>query len=71
MVNPGFCKILGYSEEEARGLPIHDITHPDDYVKEQEQTRCLMTGEIGGYSLEKRYLRKGGALVWGQMTATL
>lgn len=71
-VNPGFCKIIGYPEEEARGMMIRDITHPDDYEKEEELTRRLVAGEISGYTLEKRFLRKdGGGVIWGQMTATL
>ena len=69
-VNPGFCKIVGYSEDEVRGLPIREITHPEDYEEEEELTRQLLAGEIGGYSIEKRYLRKDGGIVWGQMTAT-
>lgn len=71
IVNPGFCKIVGYSEEEARGMMIRDITYPADYEKEEELTRRLVGGEISGYSLEKRFLHKDGRLVWGQMTATL
>ncbi len=69
-VNPGFCKIVGYSEEEASGMAIRDLTYPDDYEEEKALTHQLMTGEIPGYSIEKRYLRKDGHLVWGQMTAT-
>ena len=71
IVNPGFCKIVGYSEEETRGMMIRDITYPDDYEKEEELTRRLVDGEISGYSIEKRFLHKDGRLVWGQMTATL
>lgn len=71
LVNPGFCKIVGYPEEEARGMMIRDITHADDYEKEEELTRRLVAGEISGYSLEKRFLRKDGVVIWGQMTATL
>lgn len=70
-VNPGFCKIVGYSEEEASGMSLRDLTHPDDYEMEKALTRQLMTGEIPGYSIEKRYFRNDGRLVWGQMTATL
>jgi PAS domain S-box-containing protein len=69
-VNPGFCKIVGYSEEEATGMAIRALTHPDDYEKEDALTRQLMAGEIPGYSIEKRYRRKDGRLIWGQMTAT-
>ncbi len=71
VVNPGFCKIVGYPEEEARGMMIRDITHKDDYEKEEKLTRQLVAGEISGYSLEKRFLHKGGGIVWGNMTATL
>jgi PAS domain S-box-containing protein len=70
-VNPGFCKIVGYSEGEVSGMAIRDLTHPDDYVEEEALTRRLMAGGIPGYSIEKRYLHKNGHLVWGQMTATL
>jgi PAS domain S-box-containing protein len=70
-VNPGFCKIVGYTEDEVSGMAIRDLTHPDDYVVEEALTRRLMAGELPGYSIEKRYLHKEGRLVWGQMTATL
>lgn len=70
-VNPGFCKIVGYPEDEVSGMAIRDLTHPHDYVEEEALTRRLMAGEITGYSIEKRYLHKEGHLVWGQMTATL
>ena len=43
----------------------------DDYEKEKELTRQLMVGEIGDYSLEKRYLCKDEHIVWGRMTATI
>jgi PAS domain S-box-containing protein len=71
LVNPGFSHILGYKGEEARGRMIRDITHPDDYEKEEELTRQLVIGEISGYSLEKRYLHKDGRVVCGQMTTAL
>jgi PAS domain S-box-containing protein len=71
IVNPGFCKIVGYPEEEARGMMIRDVTHRDDYEQEEQLTSQLMAGEISGYALEKRFVHKDGHLVWGQMTATL
>jgi two-component system, chemotaxis family, CheB/CheR fusion protein len=71
MVNPGFCKIVGYTETECQRLTVKDVTHPDDYELEEAETRRLLSGEISGYSIEKRYLHKNGAIVWGQMTASL
>jgi len=71
MVNPGFCKIVGYTETECQHLTVKDVTHPDDYEFEEAETRRLLSGEISGYSIEKRYLHKSGSIVWGQMTASL
>ncbi len=71
LVNPGFCKITGYTEPEARRMTIREVTHPDDYETEEDLTRRLIAGEIPGYSFEKRYVRKDGEIIWGNMTATL
>ena len=71
MPNPGFCKLIGYTEDEARRLTVRDVTHPDDYEEEDVLTRRLLRGEIPGFVIEKRYVRKDGQLVWGQMTTSL
>lgn len=71
MPNPGFCEIVGYTEEECRGLNVRDITHPDDYGREEKLTRQLIKGKIPGFSIEKRYVCKDGGIVWGQMTTTV
>jgi len=70
-VNPGFSKIVGYAEDEARRLTVRDVTHPDDYEAEEALTQQLVAGEIPGFSMEKRYIRKDGQIIWGNMTATL
>ena len=67
--NPGFCKFLGYSEEELKRVRVRDVTHPEDVPAEKELTRQLAAGAISEYTLEKRYLRKNGDIVWGSMTA--
>src|SRR6185436_17598171 len=33
--------------------------------------RALVAGEVGQYAVEKRYLRKGGEVVWVRVTATV
>ncbi len=70
MPNPGFCKLVGYTEDEARRLTVCDVTHPEGYEEEAELTRRLFSGEIPGFTIEKRYVRKDGQLVWGQMTTS-
>lgn len=69
--NPGFCKIIGYTEEEARRMRVRDVTHPEDYEKEAELMRQIISGEIPSFLIEKRYVRKDGQMVWGQMTTKL
>lgn len=64
--NPGFCKFIGYTEDEERRLTIRDMMHPGDYEAEIELTRRLVAGEIPGYLIEKRYIRKDSRLVWGR-----
>src|SRR5262249_18186692 len=48
-----------------------DITHPDDLESNWNQARRLLAGEIGNYSMGKRYYCKGGSLVWGNVTVFL
>ena len=41
-----------------------DITHPDDLAASLELADSLVRGEQPGYSLEKRFIRKDGSIVW-------
>lgn len=63
-VNGTLCGIVGYSEQELLALDFQAITHPDDLDKDVEQARRVIAGEIPGYQMEKRYLRKDGSVVW-------
>ena len=64
MVNPALCRMLGYSEEELRGMSFLDITHPDDVNLNQWNLDGLTAGEASHFSMEKRYVRKDGETVW-------
>ncbi len=70
-VNDTLCGIVGYSREELLGLTFQDITHPDDLDEDLALVQKLLTGELANYSLEKRYLRKGGEQIWIRLTAKL
>ena len=65
-VNPRFCQITGYTADELRSLRIQDITHPDDSDAELARLQRLTSGEIDTDSVEKRYLRKDGQVVWAE-----
>ncbi len=70
-VNQKLCEIVGYAAEEMRGLTFQDITHPEDLESDLEYVRLMMAGEIETYSMEKRYFRKGGSVVWIDLTVSL
>ena len=66
-VNPAFCNMLGYTEKELSSMSFADITHPDDAGKDFESLKKLGLGEIPFYKAEKRYIRKTGEVVWGNI----
>ncbi|MCT7991221.1 PAS domain S-box protein [Laspinema olomoucense] len=60
--NQKFCEIVGYTGEELRSRSFEDLTHPEDLNVELVWARKLVNAEIDTYSLQKRYLRKDGAI---------
>jgi PAS domain S-box-containing protein len=69
-VNPEFCRILGYGEEELLGRDPLTLTHPADLEPSAELTRRMFLGEIPGFTVDKRYVRKSGEPVWCRLVAT-
>lgn len=70
-VNEKLCDIVGYSEKELLHMTFQDIVHPDDLEAELKQARRLMEGLIDSFSIEKRYVRKDGSVVWVNLTGSL
>src|SRR5579863_5872569 len=70
-VNALLCHITGYARDELLAGTFADITHPSDLDKDWEQARRLLAGEIDTYSMEKRYIRKDGEIVWVTLTVSL
>lgn len=70
-VNRKLCDIVGYRREELLEKTFQDITHPEDLGADLNQLRRLLAGEIGTYSMEKRYFRKDGSVVWINLTVSL
>src|SRR6266480_3257580 len=69
--NEEFCRILGYRKEELLQRGIEDVTHKEDYSREIKLHRQLVAGEIPFYEIEKRYVRKDGAVIWAQVLRSL
>ena len=70
-VNQTLSKFLGYSSEELLSRTFQDITHPDDLDTDLQHMRQVLDGEIATYSMEKRYYRKDGTIVWVNLTVAL
>ena len=70
-VNRPLCEITGYSESELLGRTFQDITHAQDLADDVGQSQRLVDGEISSYTMEKRYVRANGALVWVMLSVSL
>src|ERR1700759_5548061 len=68
-VNPKFCAIAGYTEEELLGMTFRDLTHPDDRAEDGVAHERMVRGEIAEVRREKRYLRKDGSTIWIDINA--
>ncbi len=69
--NPMLAKIVGRAPEELAGVDWRAITHPDDVQAQLEYLNKLSSGSGRVASMEKRYLRPDGSIVWAKLTATL
>jgi PAS domain S-box-containing protein len=62
--NPAYSAITGYGVDELRGLAFPAIVHPDDVATNTENTARMLAGEVPGFVIENRYIRKDGSAVW-------
>src|SRR5437667_7002030 len=70
-MNEEFCRILGYRKEELLQRGTKDVTHKEDYPRDIKLHRQLVAGKIPFYEIEKRYVRKDGAIIWAQILRSL
>jgi len=69
-VNRRLCELVGRTEEEMLATTFQTITHPEDLHTHEDKAALLLAGKIGHYALEKRYLRKDGAIIWVDITVS-
>ncbi|MFA3761962.1 diguanylate cyclase [Yersinia sp. 2544 StPb PI] len=70
-VNQALCKLLGYSQETLLTLTFQQITHPDDLSADLKLLDDLYHGRIPSYSMEKRYIRSDGEIVWALLVVSV
>jgi len=69
-VNRRLCEIVGMTQGEMLATTFQAITHPEDLHLHDENTALLVVGKITHYRIEKRYIRKDGAIVWVDLTVS-
>jgi PAS domain S-box-containing protein len=69
-VNTRLCEIVGYTESELVNITFQDITHPDDLAVDLQQAEKVRDGKLATYSMEKRYIRKDGRVIWINLTVS-
>src|SRR6266480_6183538 len=70
-VNPAFCSMLGFSEEELCKRHCVEFSPPEDAEKDWALFQQLRAGLIDHYQMEKRYFRRDGSTVWGRLSLSL
>jgi PAS domain S-box-containing protein len=67
-VNDELCAILGYDRSELVQKTWAELTHPDDLAADLAQFNRVLAGEMDGYTLDKRFLRKDGRVVYATLS---
>ena len=71
-VNPALCRLLGVSEDELLGgLSFAELTHPQDLPAERALLDEMLAGARSSYTIDKRYVRPDGSVVWTQTVVAL
>lgn len=69
-VNRALCDFLGYTKQELLATTFQAITHPDDLANDLISHERLLSGELGTYQTEKRYIHKNRNPVWAMLTVS-
>jgi PAS domain S-box-containing protein len=70
-INQAFADSLGYTRDELIGRDSSPWTHPDDVEITKKFFTSLRTANGPTPSIEKRYFRKDGGILWARGSATM
>ncbi len=70
-VNSAFAELLGTTREALVGYGFSDVSHPEDREQERMLVQGLLAGHQTRFSIEKRYLRADGHIVWTMLDVAL
>lgn len=69
--NQRFAEIVGRPQEALVGLNVLDLTHPEDHAVTAAEIEATLYGQRPRYTLEKRYIRPDGTVVWVHVSTVL
>lgn len=67
--NDTLYKMFGYSREDFARLTWTELTHPEDLESDLAQFNRVLAGEIDGYTIEKRFIRRDGSTLYAVISA--
>lgn len=70
LVNPTWCKYLGFTDEESSKVTVKEVTPADDRETSSGVFSRLVKGEIASVRKIRRYLRKDGSVFWADLNAS-
>ena len=70
-VNAALAKFLGREIADIVGENVADFSEPEDMLEQRRMHEALLAGEMGHYTIEKRYRQADGTHVLGEVTVSL
>lgn len=67
-VNQRYCEIVGLPRDSMTATTFMAITHLDDLQADLDNMEELKAGRIRNFTMEKRYFRSDGSVVWVDLT---
>jgi diguanylate cyclase (GGDEF)-like protein/PAS domain S-box-containing protein len=68
--NNVFTDFFGYAPAQLVSHSVLELVFHADAPAAAEEFSALCSGQVDSYSTEKRFVRKGGSIVWGALTAS-
>jgi PAS domain S-box-containing protein len=69
--NQAYEQMLGLAAGEISRISIREFIHPDDRPASGQRLADLWEGRTSSYSLEMRFVRRDGTVMWGHLTTSM
>lgn len=69
--NQTYSRLTGYKSEELVGKSVGDVTHPDDWPREQQRVQAFLQSENDVLQYEKRLRHRDGDVLWVSVSVSL